>query len=179
MIILTVLITGVVLAALWFFLLDSQLSGLANKQKRFEQAQKKVLDADRLVKRADQIHNELIQASNRLAAIEEEMAAGDLFTWSFKTMEACMAAHKLKVQDSSRPVEGGVGLFAQFPFRAITFTVRTVAYYHDFGVFLRDFENRYPYMRVQNLVLDPSGGSGPDEGEKLKVQFEVVALVKP
>jgi hypothetical protein len=177
MIILIIFGTGVVLAGLWFGVINGQFKTLAAKRLKFEEAQKRVADAERLVKRADQIHEDLILVSNKLVSIEQEMASGDLFTWSLKTMESCITPHHLKVVDSSRPVESRVGLFAQFPYRAIIFSVRTSAYYHQFGTFLKEFENRYPYMRIQNLILDPSG-TGSDEAEMLTAKFEVMALVK-
>ena len=68
------------------------------------------------------------------------------------------------------------------------FNVRGTAYYHDFGRFVADFENTYPYMRIQNIDLEPAGASaststGPagnaEDGERLAFKMEVITLVNP
>jgi len=60
--------------------------------------------------------------------------------------------------------------------------LRGTAYYHDFGRFVADFENAFPYMRIQNIELDPasaSAASPQQEPEKLSFRLEIVALVNP
>jgi membrane protein YdbS with pleckstrin-like domain len=97
----------------------------------------------------------------------------------------------------SREVAVEPGILPRFPYKAVLFNVRGTAYYHDLGKFLADFENTYPYMRVQNVELDPvaasagsaatsvSGGAttaannGSDSNEKLNFKMEIVALVNP
>ena len=45
------------------------------------------------------------------------------------------------------------------------FNLRGTAYFQDLGAFLADFENEFPYLRVQNLELEPaaSGMQVPSE----------------
>jgi hypothetical protein len=73
-------------------------------------------------------------------------------------------------------------MFAKFPYRAAVFNVRGTAHYHDFGKFVADFENAYPYMRIQNFELEPSAASNStaqNDQEKLTFKMEIVALVNP
>ena len=82
----------------------------------------------------------------------------------------------------SREVVGDVQMFPKFPYRAALYNIRGTAYYHDLGRFLADFENRFPFIRVQNLELEPASSSSAtatDDTEKLAFKFELVALVSP
>ena len=73
-------------------------------------------------------------------------------------------------------------MFGKFPYKAAIFNVRGTAYYHDLGKFLADFENAFPYLRVQNLELEPAANSSATttgEAEKLAFKMEIVALINP
>ena len=80
-------------------------------------------------------------------------------------------------------------MLPKFPYQAASFGVKLAARYHDFGAFLADFENRFPYMRVQNLHLEPVSAAPAEEalsaGERqshrrtLAITMRVVTLVKP
>ncbi|MEY2409955.1 MAG: hypothetical protein QOF48_2625, partial [Verrucomicrobiota bacterium] len=83
-----------------------------------------------------------------------------------------------------REVPSDVGLLAKFPYRAAVFHVRGTAFFHDFGRFVADFENTFPYMRIQNIDLEPSSSSlgdhtNPNDKEKLSFKMEIVTLVNP
>jgi hypothetical protein len=81
----------------------------------------------------------------------------------------------------------------------VTYKVQGLAYYHDFGSFLADFENTHPYLRVQSFRLfrsenqNETSGEAPgspgessvetqnqqsDTSEKLSFEMELVALTK-
>ena len=116
------------------------------------------------------------------------MAPGvDLYSWARQLLDKARAGHEVNIIDVTRPSKGEVGLLAQFPYEAANFSVRGAAYYHDFGKFLADFENQFPYFRVQNLSLTAGseGTAGADSSgsrageEKLSFKMDIVALVKP
>jgi len=79
----------------------------------------------------------------------------------------------------------------KFPFQSATFGVKISGRFHDFGAFLAKFENKFPYMRVQNIELELEGaGKGaskesvPQEteasaSEPLAITMRIVTLVKP
>jgi hypothetical protein len=69
--------------------------------------------------------------------------------------------------------------------------VKLTARYHDLGMVLADLENHFPYMRVQNIEIEPDSGfgGGARDGalaqprvakpESLAVTLRVVTLIKP
>jgi hypothetical protein len=71
---------------------------------------------------------------------------------------------------------GPVGVFPEFPYQAATFKISGSGHYYDFGRFLRDFENQHPYIRVQNLDVEPD--TSPNS-EKVNFRMDVVTLIKP
>lgn len=95
------------------------------------------------------------------------------------------------------PADLNAELLPKFPFSASRFRVRMTAYYGDFGKFLADFENRFPYVRVQDFTIKPAEAvsSGVEVAtdsslqgttqikevqvsEKLTFDFVVVTLIK-
>jgi hypothetical protein len=72
---------------------------------------------------------------------------------------------------------GDVDLIPQFPYKQAKISLSGVAFYHDLGKFISDFENTFPHMRIVNLTVEPANGTGADS-EKLSFRLEIVALVK-
>ena len=109
------------------------------------------------------------------------MASGDMYSWIILTVNTFKENYKLDIPQFSREVPSEVGMFTKFPYRAAVFHVRGSAFYHDFGRFVADFENAFPYMRIQNIELDPNASSAnaSNEPEKLAFKMEIVALVNP
>jgi hypothetical protein len=85
---------------------------------------------------------------------------------------------------AGKPSVGPVRLLPDFPYEAATFTVVGRGHYHDFGRFIAQFENEYPYYRLENIELTSrslmtDSESTPAEREMLDLKFNVVALLKP
>src|SRR5262249_30765747 len=72
-----------------------------------------------------------------------------------------------------------VPILAGFPYKQVNMTISGTALFQDFGRFVTDFENQFPYVRVLNLTLEPAPGATPSDREKLSFKLEVAALVKP
>ncbi len=106
------------------------------------------------------------------------MASGDLYDWMIQTLNKSKLSHAVDLPQISRETPCEAGTFSQFPYKAAAFIVGGTAFYHDFGRFLADFENQFPYLRVQNLELEPAAVRGEDS-EKLHFKMEFVTLVKP
>ena len=139
------------------------------------------------VKQAEKVEADLELATRKLKAIEDTMASGADYSWALLLMEKSRAGQEVNIIDVTRPAKGEVGVLAQFPYDAAVFSVRGAAYYHQFGKFLADFENRFPYFRVQNLSLGPGaesatgsdGSAARASDEKLTFRMEIIALIKP
>jgi Tfp pilus assembly protein PilO len=180
-IVLVALGTVVVIALLWFLLLNGQTKTLAGIQKKTAEVREKVNKAEAVLKRAGEIEEELEIKAAELAGIEETMSWGDKYSQTLNTLNRFIRNHVVtfNTSDLSREVVGDVKLIPKFPYQAATFVVKVTAHYHDFGVFLADFENSFPYVRVQNIDIAPVQTPGARETEKLDCKFEIVMLVKP
>ena len=176
-----------VMAGLWFGVIKTRREQIVQSKSKLAKAMDKLEKAKRMVSHAAQAEADMEAATKRLAAIEDTMASGDLFSWALLLLEKARAGHEVSIIDVARPGKAEVSLLAQFPYEAAVFSVRGAAYYHDLGKFLADFENRFPYFRAQNLSLGTgSGGAvGTDSSaarvgdEKLSFKIDIVALIKP
>ena len=90
-----------------------------------------------------------------------------------------MATNQIRLLDASRPQDTEVGVYADFPYKAVRCTLKASGYFHDFGRFLAALENSFPHMRVEGLVLDSAQGAKDENLEKLTLQFDLITLVKP
>ena len=186
--ILVIIGTITITAGLWYGVIKTRREQLEESRGRRQAAIDKLERAKERVKQAEKVETEMKAATKKLKTIEDFMAPGaDLYSWAYVLLENARAGHDVNIIDVTRPARGDVGLLAQFPYDAAMFSVRGAAYYHDFGKFLADFENKFPYFRVQNLLLGPGGdvSAGSETpnlhggSEKLHFKIDVVALIKP
>ncbi len=179
-IVLVLMGTVAVIAGIWFSVIQMQFASLARAEKQTGDVRDKISKAEAMLKKADQIQAELLAHEKDLAKIEDAMASGDIYLWLINTMNDFNTARRVTVADFQRESLGEVGMLPKFPYKAATFPIKGTGYFHDIGRFLADFENTFPYIRVQNLELTPAAkaATAPD-AEKLNFRFEVVALIKP
>jgi Tfp pilus assembly protein PilO len=174
--------TIVIVVAVWQGLISWQNKHLLALDKQTKDLEAKVGNADRLIVSVPDLQKKLEAQSRKLDEIEDSMASGDLYSWMILTMNRFRANYKVEIPQFSREVTGEVGLLPKFPYRAAFFNVRGTAYYHDFGKFVADFENAFPFIRVQNVELEPavsSSATSTGEAEKLTFRMEIVALINP
>jgi hypothetical protein len=177
---LTVVGTIVAIVALYYGLIRTQMAQLKTERSMAVQLESKVADAERLLKRAAEIQKEVDETSAKLMAIEETMAPAnnDLYAWMFKLVTKFQEGRKVEVRQISREVPCEVGIFPAFPYAAIPASVDGQGKYHEIGKFIADFENQYPWFRVQNLELRPIGGAASgDDKDMLAFKLEIVALI--
>ena len=183
--------TGGILAALYFFVIGNQNQALDECAQKIDAAKEKVTKAERWLRMAPGIQAKLDTARKELDTKNEGMAPVDKFKWFYDTLDPFLAQHKVKLIDITREPEiGDVGTLPKFPYQAATFGVKLSGRYDDFGVFLADMENEFPYMRVKNLELVPEAakiGAKEDAvlertakpSEMLSISMRVVTLIKP
>src|SRR5437667_4672765 len=142
--------TIAVVAGLWHGVMKRRTEQLALTDSRLGKAVEKLERAKKMVARAAQAEAEVEAATRKLKAIEETMACGvDLYSWSWSFLrEKAIPGHAVNVIDVTRPGKGEVRLLPEFPYEAATFTLKGNVFYHDFGKFLADIENHFPYFRV-------------------------------
>jgi len=181
----------VVCVGIWYSLIQTRRTALAVSRTKLIKANNQLDQAATWLKRSDQIEADMERTMKVVQSVEENMASPtDPFAWSYVFLDKACSGHDVKVNEVLRPEkkEGDhkkeVGLFLDFPYNVVVFTVSGVASYHDFGDFVADFENRFPYFRLQNISLSNPADAAADAAtrpakEKLLFKMDVVALVKP
>jgi hypothetical protein len=175
--------TVVACAALWFLLINAQLATLRNVAKDAEKSREQLARGENTVKSQALVNQQFAQASLALKQREAGMAApNDMYFWLIQTLNGFRSAYKVEIPQFGREMPVEVGCFAKFPYHAALFNVRGTAHFHDFGKFLADFENAFPYIRVQNIDLEPASSESSGNGqlrEKLGFKIELLTLVRP
>lgn len=170
-----------VMAALWYVVIQNQYTTLTEVQKKTQEMRDKVNKGEILLKKSSEIEESLDAEAKTLETIEDGMASGDIYLWNINTINRFNTNNTSRITflDFQREILGEVGVLPKFPYKAAIFPLKGTGYYHEVGRFLADFENNFPYIRVQNLELSPLSKVGADDAEKLNFKFEVVALIKP
>jgi Tfp pilus assembly protein PilO len=167
-------ITAGVIGALWYYVIGAQetrLRDIQQKQTETEDQRQKMVIAS---KNAAAVERQLEAGTARLAEIQKDMASGDLYSWMYNTIKTFKAGYRVDIPQISTVEEANNNLLYKFPFRQAKITVNGSGLWHDIGKFIADLENRYPHIRVENLVLEPVGGA---EKERLGFRMEIIALV--
>jgi hypothetical protein len=177
---------GALLAVLYFFVVAAQKDALRECASKIDVAQDKLSKAEMWLRMAPSIEAQLELQRQSLAAEHDGLAPLDKFKWFYDTLHGFLAQHKVQLVDITREPEiGPAWTLPNYPYQTATFGVKCQAFFHDFGAFLSDFENRFPYMRVHNLELQPESvrdnraGSAMPAPQKLKISLQVVTLVRP
>jgi len=174
--------TCAILAGLYFGLINTQRKSLENMTRRRQEQETKLNNGQRLASSVPQIQKNLEEVAARLKTIESTMPSGDMYSWIILTVNTFKENYKVEIPQFSREVPAEVGMYAKYPYRAAIFNLRGTAYFHDLGRFVADFENTFPYIRIQNIELDPSAASNANlqtDEEKLAFKMEIVTLVNP
>ena len=175
-------VTVVAVIAIYYLLISNQRSAARAVAKQINEQRLKVTSAERLVAATAELKRNLELANQKLTSIEEGMASGDMYAWVIQTVGRFGAERKVEIPQFSREVMTEVGNLPKFPYKAAVFNVRGVAYFHDLGKFLADFENSFPFARIQNIELEPAGNSAAtatSDSEKLSFRMEIVTLINP
>lgn len=186
-IILVILVGLAVSWGLWQFVIKNRSARLAAQRVELTKQQGQLTQALDWIERAQSVEAEMNDALETLADVEAGMGNRlDPYAWSYLLLDNIRRKHaSLRDLDvAGKPAVGPVKMLPSFPYEATTFTVVGKGHYHDFGKLLADFENDYPYFRVENIELTSQASvidSQPDRDEKeiLNFKFDVVALIKP
>jgi Tfp pilus assembly protein PilO len=130
------------------------------------------------IKQMDATSKALADLTQQLSYAEQDVAVGDLSAWTYDTLRRFKAGYRVDIPTIGQPAQGECDLIANFPYKQIRFSINGTAYYHDWGKFVADFENKFPHCRVLNLQADPAGTAATG-GERLNFRMDIIALVKP
>ena len=177
--VLTILCTLALISLVYFFLVSPQ-----NEQNRKLAAETKNKQAQadnikKLIKQADETKLKADEISVQLSRAETDIASGDVFAWTYDTIRRFKTGYNnLTIPNIGQSTQSEVDLIPNFPYKQVKFSIAGTGYYHDIGKFISDLENRFPHMRVANVMMEPF--YGPESSpEKLSFQIEIMALVKP
>jgi hypothetical protein len=137
-------------------------------------AENKLENMEKTIKGADATANELADVTVTLSRAQDDMASGDLYSWTYDMLRRFKQPYTVDIPEVGHPSVGDVDLLPTFPYKQSSFSVNGTAYYHDLGKFIADFENNFPYARIVDLAIEPSGTA-----EKLSFRMQIIVLVKP
>jgi len=174
------IVTAIVMAGLWFGLVSIQHNKVAAINRDRDAAEQKLAQVRKAIQESETLQAQVVVAAAQLGKLEQGMAAGDLYSWAINTLRQFKVPYKVEIPQFSK-IDGpkDTTLLADFPYKQATLTIGGTAFFYDFGQFLADFENAFPYIRVQNLQLEPISAMSTTEAEKLTFRMDIIALVKP
>ena len=177
--VLVAVLTGGVLVGLWFGLIRFQQQSLGSLAQNKIASQQKLEQVKQAIESADLIESQLGEAGQRLGKIEATMASGDLYAWTINTLRTFKLGYKVEIPQFSQ-IDGPkeMNMLPGFPYKQASMTISGTAAYTDFGKFVADFENQFPYMRVLNVSLEPVPATTGAEHERLAFRMELAMLVK-
>jgi hypothetical protein len=172
--------TTAVVAGVWLLLINPQRQSIGRLSAQRTTLERKLGEVTRTMREAQQVDDDLADSKKALAQIEGGMAAGDLYSWAISTIRRFRADYKVDIPQFSK-IDGPkpMTLFPDFPYKQATLTIGGSAYFDDFGKFVADFENEFPYMQLLNLTLEPVVSANPGDDQRLSFKMDVVMLVKP
>jgi len=177
---LVVLGTAVIMVGLWFGLINWQKGRLGKLAAQRETTRAKLDNMTDTLKRASEIAAQVDAGQEELNHAEEQMASGDHYAWIINTIRGFKTRHpRVDIPNYSTILLGDTTLLPKFPYRQAKLTVAGRAFYHDLGAFIADFENDFPYLRLENLEIEPEMSPGGGYSERLSFKMDVVALVRP
>lgn len=130
------------------------------------------------IKQMDATKSTLADLNQQLILAEADVASGDLYAWTYDTIRRFKSSYRVEIPTIGQPAQSECDLIANFPYKQIRFSINGTAYYHDWGKFVADFENKFPHCRVLNLQADPVGNAATG-GERLNCRMDIIALVRP
>lgn len=179
-ILLTAIITLAASAAIWLLLISPQRQTLTAVRAEIQKSDEQLARGNATLKTQAAVDEQFGQATRSLQERETAMAApNDMYSWLIQTLNTFRANYRVEIPQFGRELPAEVGIFPKFPYRAALFSVRGTAHYHDFGKFLADFENAFPFIRIQNIELTPTAETSGETREKLSFKLELLTLVRP
>ena len=175
--IIVVAATLAVLGLIYFFLIQPQYDSLKNIATAKTTAVSKLAGIKSTITNANTVASNLVEMSSAVTHNEEDMASGDLYSWTVDTIRRFKQHYRVEIPDVGHPVIGEMDMLPSFPYKQIRFAINGTAYYHDLGRFVADFENKFPHARLVHLAVEPMPAMD-NSSEKLSFRMEIIALVK-
>lgn len=172
-----VLLTAALVVLVMYYGVIPEQAKLIRLRANSDAAWNKMMGLMSLSEQAPEIAARLEARRGELARREAKFAPSwDAYSWVLGLINSFSGSHEgIKISAYSQP-DASVVPFPKFPYRCAAFHFRGTAYYHEFGVFLADLENTFPYCRVHNVVMIPNPAADA-QPETLSVNFDLVMPV--
>ncbi len=187
-------------AALWYFLISAQNQRFEKYEENIRDIQDTSNKAARWIipTKAASVQADLKDRRQQIADAEAQMIPMEQLKgkkWLLDKVNQFIG-NKYDVVPtdlSAEPVIEKLLLLPKFPYSGAAYDLHVRARYHEFGKFLADFENSFPYISVQHVKMWPmatpseAGGQVSDKAEdlpekdweQLKIAVQLVVLFKP
>jgi len=173
-----ILVTLAILALIGFGLIRPQYDSLSKIANARNAANKNLQSIKHAITNSEAIANEWDETTYALAHTEEDMASGDLYSWTYDTIRHFKQSYRVEIPEVGHPTISESDLLSSFPYKQIRFAINGTVYYHDLGKFIADYENSFPHSRMVRLAVEPA--PSPDSNsEKLSFKMDIITLVKP
>lgn len=192
------------LAVLYWFGVRGQEAEFARLANLIDEARGAAEKASIYVKSGNAVFANLQAARARLEQEEAGLAPIESSyrrDWMLQEINNAIRASGVPLDLDSftllEPADVNAELLPKFPFSATRFRVKMTGYFGDFGKFLADFENHFPYIRVQDFLIKPAEAVSTgievateptstqttqarevQVSEKLSFEFVIVSLIK-
>lgn len=176
---------GVGIIVIWYLLIKPWGAQITQAKADTDAKIAQLEAAQKLVGTAATYKADLEKAKETLGAIEAGMSGAN----PYLEMNTAIGDFGKKFGDVEISSVGNqqfvdVQVIPKFPYKAVRFNVSGNGFYHEIGKFIAEFENQFPYMRIQNINLEPSRALETVAGEtnaaeKLSFDFQIVSLMKP
>ncbi len=181
-ILLIALLTAFIIGMIYTYAIVPMNQTIENIRRRSAKLADRVDLIKMKIKRSEEIRAELDAALTRLQAIETKIPSGDAYLWMLKHLEGLQEPTSVTVSHIAAPKPDDAIVYPKTDYTPVTFTAEGTGFFHDFGRFLAELENNYPYFRLQRLSLEPSSlsvGSGAhDENLHFEVDLATFAKIK-
>ena len=170
--------TPIVMAMLWYFVVQAEQIKLKASGQKLAGVQQKLAKAETVMRQEVAIADTLQARGDLLAKREATLAPDrDAYAWLISTINPFILNRKgVSIYAYTQPDVSDQGLLSDFPYRWATFHLKGTGFYQEFGAFFADLENSFPYFRVQNLEVSANTGPGV-EAEKLNFSFDLITPV--
>ena len=153
---------------------------IQNAVEKIENTKAKLSINIKKVQQTDQIQAVLESTTANLDLAEKGIPKGDVYFWMLRNVEKFQTTADIIFNQIEPPRLIDSENLPKAPYTTALFTLSGRARYHDFGGFLANFENTFPYSQLRSLTLERAGfdRAGNSDKDMLQFSLEFSTLVK-
>jgi hypothetical protein len=172
-VILVAILTVIGVSVVGNFYVARQFSTWSASRRRIANLKRQIEEVERNKRQAIQNQQLCQQMASFVEVQQETMVSGDPFTWVVRQISLLAEQHPVRVLATRR----GNKKQHELRSRCSVFTAQidVEAGYDQLGVFLQDFENKFPTAEIRSLEIS----RGDDSRAQRRASLELAFLVRP